>query len=103
MNYELLGGALLAILAALYSFQKFRRDWKVTEAESNIISTTQEELKRLSAQNQVLSEEIGKLHLQIISLNKQLQTLTVENSHLQLRVLELTEEIGKFREMSGGR
>ena len=52
-----------------------------------------DELERMSAQNSTLSQEIGKLQLELVKLSTQLTALTIENQKLQAEVGNLNKEI----------
>ena len=87
----------LSIIAIVFGYKKLTKDWKADGAESSIITLMHIELERMSTQNTSLSKEIGRLHEQIIALNKQLQGLHIENQRLQLEVVALTKEISELK------
>lgn len=97
---EVLGMSALAIIAVFIGSQKLLKEWKSTNAETNIITLMHTELERMSSQNASLSIELGRLHSEVINLNKQLQNLSVENQRLQVEVCALTTEVSKFKELS---
>lgn len=87
----------LAIIALSVGVQKLLKDWKSTNAETNIISIMHTELERLSTQNTVLSTELNRLQQEMIKLNAQLAQLCIDNQALQAEVVALTDEINKLR------
>ena len=87
----------LAIIALSVGVQKLLKDWKSTNAETNIISLMHSELERLSTQNTVLSTELNRLQQEMIKLNAQLAQLCIDNQALQAEVVTLTDEINKLR------
>jgi dynactin complex subunit len=87
----------LAIIALSVGIQKLLKDWKSTNAETNIISIMHTELERLSTQNTVLSTELNRLQQEMIKLNAQLAQLCIDNQILQAEVVTLTDEINKLR------
>jgi archaellum component FlaC len=87
----------LAIIALSVGVQKLLKDWKSTNAETNIITLMHSELERLSTQNGVLSTELNRLQQEMIKLNTQLGQLCIDNQVLQTEVVALTDEINKLR------
>ena len=79
---------------------KLLKDWRSTDAETNIINLMHSELERMSEQNTVLSTELGRLHNEVINLSQELQKLTLENQRLQIEVCSLSEEISIFKRLS---
>ena len=73
----------LAVIGLLVGIQKLVRDWKTTNAETNIISVMHTEIERMSLQNTTLSNELGKLQEEIIRLNGLISKLNIENNKLQ--------------------
>ena len=74
----------LAIIALSVGVQKLLKDWKSTNAETNIITLMHSELERLSTQNGVLSTELNRLQQEMIKLNIQLGQLCIDNQVLQI-------------------
>lgn len=105
-NIESYAGTLslvgLAIIATFVGVQNLVKNWRSTAAETNIITLMHTELERMSAQNQQLSTELGRLHSEIIALNQELQKLTIENQSLQLEVVALTNEIAELKQLTKG-
>jgi peptidoglycan hydrolase CwlO-like protein len=93
----------LAVIAVFIGTQKLLKDWKSTNAETNIIQLMHTELERMSEQNSTLSTEVGKLHSEIISLSTQLHKLTIENQRLQIEIGALTEEISMLKQTTNSR
>lgn len=93
----------LAIIAIFIGTQKLIKDWRATSAETSIIELMHSELQRMSEQNTALSNEVGKLHSEIIILSTQLHKLTIENQRLQVEVGALTEEISMFKQTNASK
>lgn len=89
--------ASLAIIAIFIGTQKFLKEWKSTNAETNIITLMHQELERLAEQNTSLSMELGRLHNEIIKLNQELHNLTAENQRLHQEVVALTSEVNRLQ------
>jgi peptidoglycan hydrolase CwlO-like protein len=87
----------LAIIAVVVGYKKIFKDWKIDSTETSIITIMHKELERMSLQNIALSNEIGKLHQQIITLNKQLQDLSIENQRLQAEIIALTNKVSELK------
>jgi predicted nuclease with TOPRIM domain len=85
--------ASLAVIGLIVGVQKLLKDWRSTQAETNIINIMHTELERMSSQNTKLSTELGKLQEEIIELNNQLTKLNIENNKLQEEVSRLTLEL----------
>lgn len=90
----------LAVIAVFVGIKKLLKDWRSTDAETNIINLMHSELERMSEQNTVLSTELGRLHNEVINLSQELQKLTLENQRLQIEVCSLSEEISIFKRLS---
>ena len=104
-NQDLIQTISLVALAAIglvVGIQKLLRDWRSTQAETNIIQVMHTEIERMSDQNTKLSSEIGKLQEEIIRLNQELTKLNIENNKLQQEVSQLTLELSKFKETARG-
>jgi len=87
----------LAIIGLLVGIQKLIRDWKTTNAETNIISVMHTEIERMSLQNTTLSTELGKLQEEIIRLNGLITKLNIENNKLQEEISKLTIELDSIK------
>lgn len=90
----------LAIIGLVVGIQKLLKDWRSTQAETNIISIMHEEIERMGTQNTRLSTELGKLQEQIIELNNQISKLSIENNRLQEEVAGLTLELNSIRQLT---
>lgn len=90
----------VAIIALVVGVQKLLRDWRSTQAETNIIGVMHEEIERMSNQNTRLSLELGKLQEEVIELNNQLAKLNMENNKLRIEISALTSELNSFRKLS---
>ena len=93
---------VIALVGAIFGIQKILKGWKETSTESNLISLMHSELTRLSTHNAVLAEELAKFQLEVVSLNKQINNLTVENSRLYAEIAALTNEVNRLQEMIEG-
>ena len=85
--------AVLAIVGLAIGLQTIIKTWKSSSTESALLNMMHDELERMSAQNSLLSQEIGKLQTELIKLSTQLTALTQENQNLQLEVANLNKEI----------
>lgn len=83
----------LAIIGLVIGTQKLLKDWRSTQAETNIINIMHQEIERMNTQNTNLSNELGKLHEEIIELNNQISKLNIENNRLQQELSRLTLEL----------
>jgi len=104
-NQDLIQTISLVALAAIglvVGVQKLVKDWRSTQADTNIIQVMRTEIERMSDQNTKLSSEIGKLQEEIIRLNQELTKLNIENNKLQQEVSQLTLELSKFKETARG-
>lgn len=90
----------LAVIGLLVGIQKLVRDWKTTNAETNIISVMHTEIERMSLQNTTLSNELGKLQEEIIRLNGLISKLNIENNKLQEEVSKLTLELDSIKTLT---
>jgi len=93
---------VIALVGAIFGIQKILKGWKETSTESNLISLMHGELTRLSTHNAVLAEELAKFQLEVVSLNKQINNLTVENNRLYAEIAALTNEVNRLQEMIEG-
>lgn len=96
LTIEYIGIGIASIIILGFAIQKFISNNKITKAELSVCDLMHEELTRISAQNKALSTELGLLQKDIISLNKELRTLTLENQKLRHEVVLLTEEVGRL-------
>lgn len=90
-----------AIIAGIFGLQKLLKGWNETVTEGSVMKTMHEELTRMSAQNKILGEELGKFQLEVIKLNRQLNELTMENNRLHGEVIRLTEEVARLQSILG--
>lgn len=90
----------VALIALVIGLQKLVRDWRTTNAESDIISIMHKEIERMSSQNITLSTTLGKLQEEIIELNKQISKLNIENNKLQEEISVLTLELNSFKKLA---
>lgn len=90
----------LAVIGLLVGIQKLVRDWKTTNAETNIISVMHTEIERMSLQNTTLSTELGKLQEEIIRLNSLISKLNIENNKLQEEISRLTLELDSIKTLT---
>ncbi len=94
VNYEAVGaavgGALTAVVAMGLSFQKAKKSWATTSAETSVISLLHVEVERLAAQNLTLARHLYDMQAQIIQLR-------TENQGLELQIVRLKERLN-FRE-----
>ncbi len=90
----------LAAIGLVVGVQKLLKDWRSTNAETNIIEVMHTEIERMNAQNTKLSNEIGKLQEEIIKLHQELSRLNIENSKLQTEIARLTLELNNFKHVS---
>ncbi len=86
----------LAVIALIYGINKLRKDWHADDTEANVMELMHSELSRMSAQNKVLSEELGRMQHEMISLNNQIRQLCIDNDRLQCEVAALTAELSKL-------
>lgn len=86
-------GVVGFLTAIALGVQAWLKRSKESESEHSLIKMMHTELERMSKQNSVLSEEIGKLQQELIRLNGQLATLSFENQKLQTEVANLNSEI----------
>lgn len=90
----------LAIIGLVVGVQKLLKDWRSTNAETNIIEVMHTEIERMNDQNTKLSNEIGKLQEEIIRLHQELGRLNIENTKLQTEIARLTLELNNFKHIS---
>lgn len=94
---QIAGLLAAAIIAAIFGLQKLMKGWNETSIENSVMTKMHKELERLSAQNTLLGEELGKFQSEVIKLNNQLSELTVENNRLHREVMRLTEEVASLQ------
>lgn len=92
----------LAAIGLVVGVQKLLKDWRSTQAETNIIQLMHAEIERMGDQNTRLSTELGKLQEEVIRLNQELSKLSIENSKLQEEIAQLTLELSRFKQMGRG-
>ena len=92
----------LAVIGLIVGVQKLLKDWRSTQAETNIIQLMHTEIERMGEQNSKLSIELGKLQEEVIRLNQELSKLNIENSKLQEEIAQLTLELTRFKQNSRG-
>ena len=92
----------LAVIGLIVGVQKLLKDWRSTQAETNIIQLMHTEIERMGEQNSKLSIELGKLQEEVIRLNQELSKLNIENSKLQEEIAQLTLELARFKQNSRG-
>ena len=90
---EWLTTGLLAIAGLAVGLQLLLKSWRSNNTESALLSMMHDELERMSSQNSVLSQEVGKLQIEIVKLSTQLTELTLENQKLQGEINNLNREI----------
>lgn len=83
----------LAVIGIAVGFQLLLKNWKTNNTESALLSMMHDELERMSSQNSLLSQEIGKLQNELVKLSGQLTELNIENQNLQMQVTSLNKEI----------
>ena len=88
-----LAAAFLALTSTAIGIQLIIRNWRSVSTESALLKMMHDELERMSTQNSTLSQEIGKLQIELVKLSSQLTTLTIENQKLQEEVSNLNKEI----------
>lgn len=100
-NYitEIVVGALVGLSGLAIGLQKLVKGWKETSAESSVISIVHSELERLAEQNKFLTAEINRLQVEVITLNKQLKDLIIENQQLNQEIAGLTKEVNRLQTM----
>ena len=92
----------LAVIGLIVGVQKLLKDWRSTQAETNIRQLMHTEIERMGEQNSKLSVELGKLQEEVIRLNQELSKLNIENSKLQEEIAQLTLELTRFKQNSRG-
>lgn len=90
---EWISTGFLAVIGIAIGIQLLIKNWKSNNTESALLSMMHDELERMSAQNSLLSQEVGKLQLELVKLSSQLTELNAENQKLQMQVASLNKEI----------
>lgn len=90
---EWISTGFLAIVGIAIGFQLLIKNWNSNNTESALLSMMHDELERMSAQNSLLSQEVGKLQLELVKLSTQLTELNTENQNLQMQIASLNKEI----------
>jgi predicted nuclease with TOPRIM domain len=93
---ELSAAVVVALTIIAVGLQNLIKNWKSTSTESSLLKMMHEELERMSAQNTALSQELGKLQIDLINLSKQLTALTLENQKLHTEVTSLNRDISRL-------
>ena len=84
---------VLALAGLAVGLQLLVKHFKSNNTESALLTMMHTELERMSSQNSVLSQEVGKLQIEIVKLSTQLTELTLENQKLQAEINNLNREI----------
>jgi predicted nuclease with TOPRIM domain len=91
--------AATALVGAVFGIQKLLKTWKGSSAELDVITAMHEELNRLSAYNKTLSEELGKVQVDFLNINKEMRVLSEENQKLHYEVNGLTLEVKRLNNL----
>lgn len=98
---KILGTVGVALLASAYALKKYLKGWNTISAENTVISLLREELDRMSNQNVSIATELNKLQHDLISLHREIQTLTVENNRLVSQVDQLNLQVERLKSILG--
>lgn len=90
---QILAGAAATVLVVILAGQKVLKGWQATSTESSVMNILHTELERMSAQNTLLSVELGKLQKEVVTLSQELRKLNTENQYLHAEVTLLTQEV----------
>jgi hypothetical protein len=90
---EWISASFLAVIGIAIGFQVLIKNWKTNNTESELLTMMHDELERMSSQNSLLSQEVGKLQIELVKLSTQLTELNIENQNLQMQVASLNKEI----------
>lgn len=90
----------MALVALSVGIQKLVKEWRSTNAESNVIKMMHDELERMNEHNTKLTDQLNKLQLDIVELNSQLTQLNIENNKLQEEIASLTIELNNFKKLA---
>lgn len=99
---ELATAGVVALVGIAFALQKLTKSWKTTSVEGSIMDLMHTELERLSKQNSLLTEELGKLQIEILALNKELRKLSQENQRLHIEVATLNSEVTRLQGILNG-
>ena len=94
---QLVSLVAMAVVGAVLAVQRVLKSFKETSAENSVVSMMHEELVRLSANNQTLSEQLSKFQVEILALNRQLNNLSLENQRLHNEIQLLTSEVAHLQ------
>ena len=102
------GGLLFQVATALVALG-FGVRWAIThwkqsglegqkvDAESNLIASLNDEVKRLGDQNDRLAERLNEMQLQSVLLREEIGELRLENGRLRREITDLHREIERLR------
>ena len=93
------GGAVAVIVGSIFTLQKLMKGWKETSTESNVIEIVNKQMTLMSQSNEMLTKEVNKLQVEIITLNKELRQLSDENQRLHIEVSSLTAEVNRLQHL----
>jgi septal ring factor EnvC (AmiA/AmiB activator) len=93
---EWISTVFLAVIGIAIGIQLLIKSWKTNNTESALLTMMHDELERMSAQNSLLSQEIGKLQTELVKLSTQLTELNIENQNLQMQIASLNKEIARL-------
>lgn len=93
----------LAVLGFVFGLKRIIKDWNLSNTGDSVMTLMHKELERMSAQNTLLSQELGKLQEEILKLNGQIRQLCIENDKLQTEVVALTTELNAFKKIAAVR
>jgi hypothetical protein len=88
-----------ALIGAVFGIQKLLKIWKGSSVELDLIIAMHEELNRLNTYNKTLSEELGKVQVDFLNINKEMRVLSEENQKLHYEVNGLTLEVKRLNEL----
>jgi hypothetical protein len=91
-----IAAAFLGVVGIATGLQVLIKTWKTNNTESALLKMMHDELERMSSQNLLLSQEIGKLQIELINLSNQLSELSRENQNLQIEIANLNTEISRL-------
>lgn len=91
----------ITALGSVFGIQKLVKIWKGSSVELDLITAMHEELNRLSAYNKTLSEELGKVQLDFMNINREMRSLSDENQQLHYEVKDLTLEVQRLNHLIG--
>lgn len=85
------------LVLAVFAGQKVLKGWQTNSTESSVMAILHTELERMAEQNTKLALELGKLQIEVVTLNQELRKLTVENQQLHSEVAMLTQEVTRLQ------